>query len=415
VDSIYQNNTFKTLVFLSFFFFNSCAFVGQLVIPMESIDKPKGSYGIGTQVFFWTDATRSEQYTTDPTDLRNLLVQIWYPAKMKDGYQKTTHMVFPERTLASMAETLNAPANFIKHGTRLMSNAVQGAHPLEGEVFPLILFSHGDGGVATQNLSQIEALVSRGYVVIAPNHTYNASITFDKDGIPTTYKSNITWREQALHNKKYYANQLIRYRYEDMAFLLDEISKRELQGSVANPYYTMIDFDRVGMMGHSMGAGTSYHALINDTRIKSVVALDGWFFPLDQKTFSTKTNKPFLHLGQEEFLDLSVGGDINDSQTGKINFEIHNTILDNNTSSFVVYVKNSLHQDFTDFKQIYIQDRPFTFPIAGFGDVSKSKIKNIMNKSIVEFFDHTLKAEAFDINVLDRYKKNIEFKYDISE
>jgi hypothetical protein len=200
-----------------------------------------------------------------------------------------------------------------------------------------------------------------------------------------------------------------------MAFLLDEISKRELQGSVANPYYTMIDFDRVGMMGHSMGAGTSYHALINDTRIKSVVALDGWFFPLDQKTFSTKTNKPFLHLGQEEFLDLSVGGDINDSQTGKINFEIHNTILDNNTSSFVVYVKNSLHQDFTDFKQIYIQDRPFTFPIAGFGDVSKSKIKNIMNKSIVEFFDHTLKAEAFDINVLDRYKKNIEFKYDISE
>ena len=85
MDSIYQNNTFKTLIFLGVLFLNSCAAVGQLVIPMESIDKPKGPYGIGTQVFFWTDEKRSEQYTTDPTDLRKLQVQIWYPAQMKEG------------------------------------------------------------------------------------------------------------------------------------------------------------------------------------------------------------------------------------------------------------------------------------------------------------------------------------------
>ena len=190
----------------------------------------------------------------------------------------------------------------------------------------------------------------------------------------------LSWQWVAGSNasKKYYANQA-NTPVEDMMFLLNEISKTELQGAVVNPYHAMINFDRIGMMGHSMGAGTSYHALINNKRIKSVVALDGWFFPLDQKTFSTKTNKPFLHLGQEEFLDLSVGGDINDSEVGKINFDIHNTILKNNSSSFVVYVKNSLHQDFTDFKQTYIQDRPFTFPISGLGDVSKNKIKNIMN------------------------------------
>lgn len=415
MDSRYQNNTLKTLIFLSFFFFHSCAFVGQLVIPMESIDKPKGPYDIGTQVFFWTDETRSEQYTIDPTDFRNLLVQIWYPAQMKDNYQKTTHMVFPERTLVSMANTLNAPASLIKHSTRLMSSAVQGAHPVEGETFPLILFSHGDGGVATQNLSQIETLVSHGYVVIAPNHTYNASITFDKEGTPTTYKSNVTWTEQAMHNKKYYANQLIRYRYEDIAFVLAEISKDGLQGAVSNPYYKIIDFDRIGMMGHSMGAGTSYHALINDKRIKSAVALDGWFFPLDQKTFSTKTNKPFLHLGQEEFFNLDVDGDINDTETGKINFDIHNAILKNNTNSFVVYVKNSLHQDFTDFKQTYIQNRPFTFPISGLGDIPKNKIKNIMNKSILEFFDYAFKNEKFDTTILDQYNNDIMVSYDINQ
>jgi len=43
-----------------------------------------------------------------------------------------------------------------------------------------------------QNTSQVEELVSNGYIVIACNHTYNASVIFDKDGnaiIP--YKQNI--------------------------------------------------------------------------------------------------------------------------------------------------------------------------------------------------------------------------------
>lgn len=413
MDSRYQNNTFKSLIFLGVLLLNGCATIGQLAVPLESIDKPKGPYGIGTQVFFWTDEKRSEQYTTDPTDLRKLQVQIWYPAQMKEGYQKTTHMVFPEKTLDAMASTLNVPANFIAHGTRLMSNAVQGAPPVKGEKFPLILFSHGDGGVATQNLSQVEALVSNGYIVIAPNHTYNASITFDEEGTPAIYQSNITWSEQTIYSKKYYANQLIKYRYSDIAFLLDEISKSTLQGSMSNPYYDMIDFERVGMMGHSMGAGTSYHGLINDKRIKSAVGLDGWFFPLDKKTFSTKTNKPFLHLGQEEYLSLDIDGDINNSESGKINFDIHNAILENNTSSFVVYIEKSLHVDFTDYKQTYIVGRPFTIPISEFGDISKNKIKNIMNRSILEFFNYTFKGEEFDPTVLDQYKNSIKVSYDV--
>ncbi len=413
MDFIYQNNTFKTLVFLSFLLLSGCAFVGQLAIPMESIDEPSGPYDIGTQIFFWTDESRSEQYTIDPTDLRKLLVQIWYPAQIKEGHQKTTHMVFPELALGSLAKTLNAPAGLIKHGGQLMSSAVKGAHPIEGEVFPLILFSHGDGGVATQNLSQIEMLVSQGYVVIAPNHTYNASITFDKYRNPMVYQSNVTWQEQALHNKKYYANRLIRYRYEDMAFVLDTISNEKLF-SLPNPYYKIIDFGRVGIMGHSMGAGTSYHALINDARIQSAVALDGWFFPLDQKTFSTQTKKPFLHLAQEEFLSLEIEGDINNSESGIINFDIHNTILQNNSNSFMVYVKKSLHYDFTDFKQIYIQDRPLTFPLSGLGEVSKSTIKQIMNKSILEFFNYSLKNNIFDTTVLDKHNKDIKVNYDIN-
>ena len=38
-----------------------------------------------------------------------------------------------------------------------------------------------------------------------------------------------------------------------------------------------------------------------------------------------------------------------------------------------------------------------------------------MNKSILEFFDYSLKEQTFDIAVLDQYKKSIETNYDISK
>ena len=78
----------------------------------------------------------------------------------------------------------------------------------------------------------------------------------------------------------------------------------------------------------------------------------------------------------------------------------------------MVYVKNSLHYDFTDFKQIYIQDRPFSFPIGGLGSVSKSKIKKIMNKSILEFYDYSFKQKEFEVGVLDQYKELIRTSFD---
>ena len=89
-------------------------------------------------------------------------------------------------------------------------------------------------------------------------------------------------------------------------------------------------------------------------------------------------------------------------------------ILENNTNSFVVYVENSLHVDFTDYKQTYIQGRPFTIPISDFGDISKNKIKNIMNRSILEFFNYSLKDKKFDTTILDKYKEDIEVSYDIN-
>ena len=406
---LYQKNTLKIFIFFVCAALQGCAVVGSVLVPLESIDPPNGKYNIGTQVYFWTDSSRGEVYTTDPTDYRELMVQIWYPAEGGENYQRAPHVTFPKKSISSIAKTAGLPASFGNHGTQLVSNSVFGLSPIQNEKFPLILFSHGDGGLLTQNTSQVEELVSNGYIVIACNHTYNASITFDKDGNPIPYKQNVSWNEQAQYHKKYYTNLLINYRYQDLAFLLQTLKQNNLNDGSVNPFKNNIDFENVGAMGHSMGGGTTYIAMLKNNEVKAGVALDGWFFGLLNEDAQTNTKKPFLHIGQEQFLDKDIEGDINFSKDGKRNFDIYNTILATNKESYGVYIKNSLHYSYTDMKLIYNQGAPLSLPLDSLGGVDKKIVEEVMDNTVLEFFNYTLKEQPFDLKSLNTYNNQVVY------
>tara|TARA_E500000178_G_scaffold338974_1_gene379880 strand:- start:988 stop:2181 length:1194 start_codon:yes stop_codon:yes gene_type:complete len=387
-----------------------CAVAGSVFVPLESIEPPTGKYNIGTQVYFWTDKSRGEVYTTDPSDYRELMVQIWYPAKGGENYQKAPHVTFPEKAISSIARTAGLPTSFGKHGTQLTSNSVFGLLPIQNKKFPLILFSHGDGGLLTQNTSQVEELVSNGYIVIACNHTYNASITFDKKGNSIPYKQNVSWNEQAQYHKKYYTNLLINYRYQDLAFLLKVLKQNKFDDGSVNPFQNNINFEKVGAMGHSMGGGTTYIAMLKNHQIKAGVALDGWFFGLLEEDAKTNTKKPFLHLGQEQFLDTNIEGDINFSKDGKRNFEIYNKILETNEESYGVYIKNSLHYSYTDMKLIYNQGAPLALPLDSLGEVDKNIVDDVLDKTILDFFNYVFQNTTFEPEKYNTFNNQVIYQ-----
>lgn len=407
MSSLYQNNTFNFFLFSLGFIIQGCAVAGSVLVPLESIEPPSGKYNIGTQIYFWTDNARSEVYTTDPTDFRELMVQVWYPANKGEGYQKAPHVTFPKKAISSIARTAGLPTNFGKHGTRLVTSSVNNLSPIKNEKFPLVLFSHGDGGLLNQNTSQVEELVSNGYVVIACNHTYNASISFDSDGNPITYKQNVSWNEQAQHHKKYYTNLLINYRYQDLAFLLQTIKQDNFNDGSTNPFKEIIDFENVGAMGHSMGGGTTYIGMLKNKEIKAGIALDGWFFGLLDDDASTNTKKPFLHIGQEQFLDDTIEGDINDSKDGKRNFKIYNKILETNKESYGIYIKNSLHYSYTDLKLIYKQGAPLSLTLDSLGRVDKQIVDDVIDKAVLSFFDYSLKNQSFNFESFNTYNNQV--------
>lgn len=61
----------------------SVAVALPLLMPVFSFEEPTGPHRIGTKVYHWIDHQRNEPYSKNPTDRRELMVQIWYPTAEK--------------------------------------------------------------------------------------------------------------------------------------------------------------------------------------------------------------------------------------------------------------------------------------------------------------------------------------------
>ena len=157
--------------------FNSCAFV----LNFKDLPKPKGPYIVGTDLFVWEDSYRDEWFTKDKIDSRKIVVQIWYPASEKSD-SLYPYMDYKELRIKAIAEQIDQPKALVKPASNVEGNSYFKA-PIVNEQFPLILFSHGLGGYKTQNSINIEALVSNGYIVIAPDlPPFNEYIDHAKNG-----------------------------------------------------------------------------------------------------------------------------------------------------------------------------------------------------------------------------------------
>ncbi len=122
--------------------------------------------------------------------------------------------------------------------------------------WPLVVFSHGAGGVRFQSLFLTEFLASHGFIVISPDHEGDATISEIEGQIVTAAREH--FEGSAL------------MRPQDVMFLIDQMTAWDvdpdhwLNGAVA------IELG-VGLTGHSFGAYTSITVSEIDDRIAATV------------------------------------------------------------------------------------------------------------------------------------------------
>ena len=374
----------KSLLYLFFFLFSSCS----LILNFRDLPKPEGEYIIGTDVFTWEDTYRDEWFTKDKIDTRKIVVQVWYPASEKSD-SLYPYMDYADLRVKSISKRIGKGKGFIKPATEVKTNTYFQAKPIKKK-FPLVLFSHGLGGYKTQNLINIETLVSQGYIVIAPDHTYDASITIFDDGTAIEFESGLP---EDVSPKEFWETRIpqVNARATDMSFLIDK-----LQTMKNYDLYNSIDFNKIGIFGHSFGGATSVVASWNDTRISACLNLDGWFVPIVDEIINNGLKIPFCYVGQESW------------DNTPLNYPKLNTFYKNCTDdTYVLKIKDTHHFDYADMPYFSNLGRI----IASGKNVDKDFTIRLSHL-IAGFFNEYLKEQPYNWtqNIVDNYDTIINFK-----
>jgi predicted dienelactone hydrolase len=148
----------------------------------------------------------------------------------------------------------------------LEGSAVLDAAPFQADApYPLILFSHGLGMCGCQSVFYTENLASAGYVVVAPDHKDSAICHIDAE--PDVSISEIVWafiKGRGDLGKSVMALFGDRFEEEDHN---DTYRAREASAAIdrallwnrdpSSFLYCMIDPERIGATGHSLGGFTT--------------------------------------------------------------------------------------------------------------------------------------------------------------
>ncbi len=171
-----------------------------------AVDAPDelGSFAVGHTLFTVVDADRDD---------RELRVDVWYPVDQSDSMDGP-YSQYPLQgpfTLGSEVAVDDLPVSSV------------GPHPL-------LVFSHGFGGINTQSTQLMEALASHGFVVASPEHTGNTALD-SSDDMPAEK------------------------RVPDASLVIDEMLDRS--GTSGDAFEGRIDATRIGALGHSFGGSTA--------------------------------------------------------------------------------------------------------------------------------------------------------------
>lgn len=271
-----------------------------LVLPVPEIPTPGGPESIGTFSVDLVDSDRNETYgqTSGP---RQLAAQVWYPARTSADRERLHWSEDWEIVAPAIASGMGLPSWFWNHTGFTLSHASE-SPALAAGTFPVVVYSHGWGGVRSNALNQIERLVSNGYIVIALDHTYSAAVSVFEDGdivyqdpaaLPDESESEETDPEEA-------ASQLVATQAQDLVTVLDALEQGETGpfGDVA----AAADLNRIGVYGHSTGGGAAIKVCLEDERCAAVLAMDPWVSPFTEEDLELTMTKPALYMRSGDWL-----------------------------------------------------------------------------------------------------------------
>jgi len=267
--------------------------------PADDTNAPNpaelGPYPVGVRTTTLVDDLRLE----DDGAPRTLPLEIWYPAQesARDDEGETIRLYdeLPADLQADLQpEDLGA----------LPTVAVRDAPARkDGVRFPLVVFSHGKGGIRNQSNFYTTQLASHGYVVVAPDHVGDTVVELLREVKDT----GAIQADSTL--------EAIVTRPEDVIAILDLI-----EDVADDDVAAIIDGENVGVTGHSFGALTSFLVAGRDFRVDAVVAQT----PTSQDVINLQSQTPMAQLQTPSLIQSATLDDTLPEETNAL--PLYNTL-----------------------------------------------------------------------------------------
>jgi dienelactone hydrolase len=233
-----------------------------------------GDQPVGTTSIHLKDTSRADPWV--PANVRELMVTMWYPAR-SPGRDRARYLTPEESKLLLERDNLpDIPPDVL---STVRTNAFTDTGPV-GHDLPLVVLSPGYTKPRATLSALAEDLASHGYVVAGIEHTYESAGTTFPDGRTVGCASC-----EIDHVPEFWA-KLTEGRAADVSFVLDELTRR---------YAGLIDQHRIAMAGHSVGGGSSVHAVTKEVRLRAAVDLDGGL----ELPVPARTAKPVMFMGAQ--------------------------------------------------------------------------------------------------------------------
>ncbi len=317
-----------------------------------------GAYGVQMQTFTWEDKSRIETFT-DTGENRSLTVRILYPEK-------------------------------------------------EGK-YPLVLFSHGAFGVIDSNYSTYVELASHGYVVVSIAHPYHAMFVEDVYGKKTfvdmefmkrVYADNGADNAEAEKSVYEFSKEWMEVRTADMNFVLDTVLDKGKNQAEAP--FSLVDEEKIGLFGHSMGGATAVQIGRERNDIDAVIDLEGTMageyvgFENGYELYNeTPYPIPLLDVNSR-----AVREQITELALEHQGWEYVNDYVGKNAINYKeVIFEDAGHLNFTDLPVF----SPVLAKMLGVGEVDAKECIDNVNEVVLTFFDYYLKGEGTPDDILAEY------------
>lgn len=163
-----------------------------LPVPVPKVAElpaPAGPFGVGRIRYEWIDSLRPDMHSANPLKHRDLMVYLWYPSQKATSGK--TGMYLPGAVQMNADPSVQAAmkAEFEDNWPSIVSGAID-SHAVDNapvakapKEFPVVIFSHGNGGMSFEYTSLIEDMVSRDmWLQQLKTHTSPRQLSFQTVG-----------------------------------------------------------------------------------------------------------------------------------------------------------------------------------------------------------------------------------------